>query len=426
MPLEEGSEYPDKGSEYPDGDGRQPGPSSPPQTSNPPEGASELGALLIAPDRNLARQFTDTLPETRTFRVLAELAEYPSRPALESQMEQVRPEVVLIDLGTNLDQAAETIGWITASSPSIPVIGLHARKDPEAVIRSLRQGATEFLCAPFDLLTQREALSRVRRLTAPPASVRPDLGRVLAFSSAKSGSGASLLATQVSFALHRLTKDPVLVADMDLMNRTATFYLGLVPGLAQSQTGKVPAGDWTSRVMAANGVEALPAPAASGGVSEASLRPRELLERTRPRYAWIILDLPSVFHRSSLVTLLESDRAFLVTTPELPSLHLTRRAVGLLGQLGFGRERLDVLLNRVEKRQNIEASDVAAIFNVTVRRSFPNDCLAVERALALGEPLGAGCELGSAVEGFASSLAADARAGRLETAARPVGAEARA
>jgi pilus assembly protein CpaE len=249
---------------------------------------------------------------------------------------------------------------------------------------------------------------------------------VLAFSSAQSGSGASLLATQVSFALHRLTKEPVLVADMDLMNRTATFYLGLAPGSVQSQTGKVQAGDWTSRVMGANGVEALPAPAASGGLSEASLRPRELIERTRPRYAWIILDLPSVFHRSSVATLLESDRAFLVTSPELPSLHLTRKAVGLLGQLGFGRERLDVLLNRVEKRQGIEASDVAAILNVTVRRSFPNDCLAVERALALGEPLGAGCELGCAVEGFASSLVADARAGRLETAARPVGAEARA
>ena len=60
-----------------------------------------------------------------------------------------------------------------------------------------------------------------------------------------------------------------------------------------------------------------------------------VLEFARLNYDWIVIDLPVVFQRLSLMAISESDRAFLITTSELPSLHLARKAVNLLDQLGF-------------------------------------------------------------------------------------------
>ena len=44
----------------------------------------------------------------------------------------------------------------------------------------------------------------------------------------------------------------------------------------------------------------------------------------------------AIFQRLSLLTLSEADRAFIVSTSDLASLHLARKAVKLVTQLGHG------------------------------------------------------------------------------------------
>ena len=44
----------------------------------------EISALLIAPDRDLAQKFLETLPQTRGFQILADLKNYPPTETLES------------------------------------------------------------------------------------------------------------------------------------------------------------------------------------------------------------------------------------------------------------------------------------------------------------------------------------------------------
>src|SRR5687767_7622971 len=53
---------------------------------------SVLTALLIAPDRDLAQQFTGTLTETRAFQVLADLKSYPARNTLDIRLRQFKPD----------------------------------------------------------------------------------------------------------------------------------------------------------------------------------------------------------------------------------------------------------------------------------------------------------------------------------------------
>jgi pilus assembly protein CpaE len=121
-------------------------------------------------------------------------------------------------------------------------------------------------------------------------------------------------------------------------------------------------------------------------------------------YDWIVIDLPVVFQRVSLMTISESDHAFLVSTSELPSLHLARKAVNLLDQLGFPKDRFQIMVNRINRRDEIGGSDIEKLFNCSVNSRIPNDYFSLHRAVTLGQPVDGHCELGKAVEGLAGRL----------------------
>jgi len=185
---------------------------------------SELTSLMISPNRELAQQFSATLPSTRAFHVLAEMKSYPPVQTLDIRLRQLRPDLVFLDLATDLDQAAELIEFIAGIRPPVYVVGLHFLNDSEAILKSLRAGATEFLYAPFDLDMQRQALARIVRLRKPSTRSEADRGRLVVFSSSKPGSRASTLACETAFALNKQSGKKVLLADFDVISGSVAFF----------------------------------------------------------------------------------------------------------------------------------------------------------------------------------------------------------
>src|SRR2546425_2248933 len=190
---------------------------------------SELTSLVISPNRELAQQFTATLPLTRSFHILAEMKSYPPVQTLDIRLRQLRPDLVFLDLASDLDLATELIEFIAAVRPPVFVVGLHFLNDSEAILRSLRAGATEFLYAPFDIEMQRQVLSRIVRLRKPSTRSEADRGRLVVFSSSKPGSGSSTLACQTAFTLNKLSGKRVLLADFDVTNGSVGFFLKISP-----------------------------------------------------------------------------------------------------------------------------------------------------------------------------------------------------
>jgi pilus assembly protein CpaE len=160
---------------------------------------------------------------------------------------------------------------------------------------------------------------------------------------------------------------------------------------------------WPS-VATSDGVDILPAPETPYTGSVDAARLHAVLEHARMNYDWIVIDLPVVFQRLSLMTISESDRAFLVSTSELPSLHLARKAVNLLDQLGFPKERFQIMVNRINRRDDIGGSDIEKLFNCSVNSRIPNDYFSLHRAVTLGQPVDGHCELGKAIESLAGRL----------------------
>jgi pilus assembly protein CpaE len=384
---------------------------------------AEIPALLIAPDRELAQKFLATLPQTRAFQILADLRSYPPHQTVEIRARQLKPQVAFLDLGSDPAAAMELVRFLSGVNPPVHVVGLHPSNDSQALVQSLRAGAVEFLYAPFEPEMQFEAIQRLRRLCVVETPERTEAGHAVAFASSKPGSGASTIATQAAFALQRLTGKRILLADLDLTGGTIGFYLklshnySLVDALQHAE--HMDPALWNSLAVNYGGVDILPAPAAPYDEPIDPSRLRVLVANARSVYDWVILDLPAVFNRSSLMAISECERAYLVSTTELPSLHLTRKALNLVDQIGFPKDRFHVLVNRMDRRDDISVTDMEKLFGVPVHASLPNDYFSLHRVVTLGQPLGADGDLGKAIEGLVLRMTGAFAAGKKPAAAAP-------
>jgi pilus assembly protein CpaE len=382
---------------------------------------SELTSLVISPNRELAQMFSATLPATRAFHILAELKTYPPAQTLDIRLRQLRPDLVFLDLATDLETAVKLIEFISTIRPPVFVVGLHTHNDSSAILQSLRAGATEFLYAPFEPEMQKQALGRILRLRKPARKAESERGRLVVFSSAKSGSGASTLACQAANQLKKTGKK-VLLADFDLWNGSVAFFSKVNPGPSlldalqhMEEAGDV---DWSSLVSDSEGIDVLSAPAAPQHAKVNPDRLHDLLESVRDPYDWIVIDLPGVFEKLSLLTMSDSDEAFLVSTGELPSLHLTRKAIAYLGLIGFSPDRYRVLVNRMNKQEGLGSEEMGKIFGAPVHATFPADYVSLHKGLTAGAALPAKSALGKSLEGFSSQLASRAELERKKAGAQ--------
>ena len=369
----------------------------------------QMHALLISPDRPVAQQFRAVATEAATFGISADVQSYPAPETLQTRMREAGAEVLLLDVATDLDTAAVLIRHACTLTPPIPVIALHRGNDSQAILKSLRCGAVEFLYAPFDVAIQSAAISRIRKTNEPRNSQEGERGKVVVFTSAKPGSGASTLAVQTAFSLQRLTKARVLLADFDLCGSSIAFLLNLAPDYSAADLlhdgVRVTFETWARAIVQADDVAVLAAPEFPYTEAVEPSRMQELLEWARGKYDWIVVDLPNVFERASLVAISDADQSYIVSTSELASLHLTRRAVKLLQQLEFDPSRYQILMNRLNERSVVSSSDLTKLFDCRIDRGLPADRASIARALRDGRAADAESAIGRAVGSLAEKLA---------------------
>lgn len=364
-----------------------------------------LPALLIAPDRELAQLFGSAQACRNGFEVISELNSYPAEQTLDIRLRQSNPEVVLLDVSSNPDRALELITHMTQVRFDVSIVALDRTSRPDMVLQALRCGASEYLFAPFDETDASEAVSRILRLRKPEVAANDELGRVIAFSSVKPGAGATTLAVQTAFALKRRGAGRVLLVDLDLTGGSIGFCLKLemsrsIADAAEHAEALGPS-IWSSLIGSCEGVDVLPAAPLPCDEPADSTRLQAVLDYARTVCDWIVIDLPAVPHRTALISMSQADHVFLVSTAELASLHLARRAVKTLDQLGFARERRQMIINRVDSPSRITPAEAAALLQCPVYGTLPNDYFSLHRVVTLGQSLQGGA-LGRAIEQLAA------------------------
>ncbi len=368
----------------------------------------ELHAVLVCPDRALAEQFALTTAELKSLNIVADLKEYPSPAALDQRLSQLRPGAALLDVGSDRSTALALVAHIAAAHPALPVVGLYGSGDPEIILQCLRSGAAEFLHAPFREADTEQAVMRLVRRKESEERHAPARGRLIAFVPAKGGSGATTIASNVAYMLRQLSLKRVLLADFDLAAGTIAFSFklnhtySLLDALQHSH--QLDESLWGSLVTGRDGFDILPAPEKPSSPTIELYRVQEFLEYARSVYDCVVVDLPSITEKLSQAMLNGADQIFLVASPELPTLFLARKTLALLEELGFHKDQIRVLVNRLKRRGELTPTDMEKIFRFPIYATFPKDSAGVRRSLTEARPVEESSDLGSACRKFATGL----------------------
>ena len=105
----------------------------------------------------------------------------------------------------------------------------------------------------------------------------------------------------------------------------------------------------------------------------------------------------------SIEILHEAKRIYLVTTAEVPSLHLAREKLTFLRSEELG-EKVTVLLNRSQKRAQISLEDTEKLLGTKIQMTFPNDYAGVHKALTAGKQVISTTPLGICIRQLAETM----------------------
>lgn len=310
------------------------------------------------------------------------------------------PDVVLVDTPeSGFDGAALTAELRAAESAGTrtPIIVLSAEGSVEAQIAALRAGADDYMAKPFNRhelqIRLRGHLARFELAPLPtPVEEAAALGHVLAFYSAKGGSGATTVAINTAIALRRLTGGRVCLVDGNFQFGDHRVFLDI--GLDSPGIDAIAAESYEPEIILSKlvrhktGLDLLLAPKTPeradlvepDGVSV-------ILEQLRSRYDYVLVDVERSLSERTLRILEISNQIFVIMVPDLSCLKNTRLALDVMLNLNYPAARIRLLLNRDGAFSGIGLDGVADVLGRLIDYRILNDYHQALLALNSGVPM---------------------------------------
>ncbi|HSB20846.1 MAG TPA: P-loop NTPase [Anaeromyxobacteraceae bacterium] len=304
------------------------------------------------------------------------------RPPLPGEPLGRRPSAVLVSLEPDAAAAFAFVSRLTADGIKAVVVG--PRKDADLILRAMRAGASEFVVA-----AEPDHVLEVTRAMLLPAG-GAELGTVTTVFAPKGGVGATTLAVNLAGALER-RGEPTCLLDLDLEMGDVLTFLDLSSSygiadvvanlhrldrdLLESSLPRHRAG---FHVLAQSNkiedAEAVDAPALG-----------RLLDFLRRHFRHVVVDGVRGFGDLPLAALDASHRVLLVVTQEIPAVRNARRCVELFRRLGYGSDRVRLVVNRHQRKSRIPDDLLAQTAGLEIAARVGNDYPLVDRSIHAGE-----------------------------------------
>ena len=310
------------------------------------------------------------------------------------------PDLLVLDF-SQPGVPAVMAGLKTAEAP-VAVIAAHGLREPEAILTAMRLGAREFLSPPLN----ESALADVVRSIdneKTQREARRRMAKAAGFLAATGGCGASVIACHVAADLRRSGAGRIGLIDFDLASGMAGFWFGSDGAYSVVDTmhnlSCMDATLWKTFVFNPQPrLDVLAAPAAIPLVAWPGARSfAGVLSYARSQYDWVVADLGAHLTPVSLALVEELDTLFLVATPEVASLLQARRIVQKLLQLNCPREKVKLLVSRVQPGQAVSAEELKSMMGLPVEGFFPSDSLEIANAHASGRLIAPNSDFGKRI-----------------------------
>jgi pilus assembly protein CpaE len=360
-----------------------------------------LRILAVVRSPAMQRQLAEALGERQGGGLDLRLGELAGlAPGL---LQAASADVLLLEIDAEDPANLDALNRLTveAAAKGLPVLVTARDLGTAGMRRLLREGVTDFIPQPLAAQDVVDALtSAARKLVARQGEGAR--GRVLTFSRASGGTGATTLAVNAAWLLaqpQRGKQAKVCVIDLDLQFGATALHLDLKPQAGLLEMARAPerldaALFQGSLVEHPSGLRALTAPPLPMPLD--AMRTEvvsRLLELARAEFDFVVVDLPLALTAWTDAALSGSDLVFLVTRPDVPAVRQLRRMLEVFQDEGLYSLPLRLVLNRelvgfgwgggtgVRRRQ------VESALGRTIDFALPDEPEVVSEALNRGRPI---------------------------------------
>lgn len=268
-----------------------------------------------------------------------------------------KPMVVILDMcahGIN-----PCIRWIETILHRFPHTAIFAFCDDssyESVRNFMRAGATEYLLKPVSEVDLSSALQKFGRLRASPKPNETKEGKIYSISSSKNGVGATTIAVNFAAHIYKLTKEPTVIVDLDLIGGDVTTFLNMKPdytiGDVSRNISRVDIGLLQGIIAKHDsGICVLAAPHnVEEGVAISGDAVRKVLNLLKTRYKHIIIDTEANLTQTTMAAIDVSDLIFLTFVLSLPSIKNTQGYMNYLDKHSRRSHKIRLVVNRYLKK----------------------------------------------------------------------------
>lgn len=367
---------------------------------------TKISVLLVDESRMMLKTMTDIVAAAADMRVVgtATTGQDGMRRALE-----LEPDAILMDINFSDADGIQIAFSLSSRLPNTSIVITTAEDSSAMVQRAMLAGAQAYLTKPLQpelvLQTIRDVRERHRERLSRMLSVsrqdkdRDDVeqiehrGRRIVVFGAKGGVGKTTIAANLALALRLRTGKEVVAVD-------ANFYFGDL-GLHLNVASKLSivdlipyANDMDSsvlnRVMAVHpsGLRVLVAPPRPEQAELVKVEHLNRLLTALPRvFDFVIIDSQHHYDDIMLAALDDANMILVVMTPEIGAVRNTKHFLRLANILGYGRDRVMLVLNRADSNVGINLAEIEKALGVDSVMPVPSGGRSVSVAVNEGNPL---------------------------------------
>jgi pilus assembly protein CpaE len=351
--------------------------------------------VIVSSSQELAGLLSSSLRAAKVQGEWLLFRRYPTAAQLRRLVSTSEAPVVAVIIGlTETARATRLIEDFSNTHPDVLLVAADTTADADKILAAMRAGASEFLAPPFDLQHLVNRFQQQSQRSAPARTA----GQLLCFMPAQGGNGASTVALHVADAIRRELaqqgkqngqppRKPLLV-DFDFHAGTVAFRLRIKPEytlLDAADKTEVIDELWEKLTTQWKGMDVLAAPPSGVDIAPEMIEQVSSLFTSATRaYPYVLVDLPTALYSSCRDLLISADAVYLVSTPEVMSLHLAKRRIGELIDLGLPNESIRLVLNRVGGKKALKTADAEQVVGVPVSAAIDNDYNAFTEAYMKG------------------------------------------
>lgn len=308
-------------------------------------------------------------------------------------LDQGQADLIVLDEVCCTPSELTVLEQLSQSHPHAAFVILCPAAPSELLIHAMRIGVRDVLPTPVSPEALHAAVARVEQKLIRTDKPRHK-GKVLAFIACKGGSGATFLAANLGYVLAAEYGKRVALIDLNLQFGDASLFISdRTPDNTLADVAheilRLDASFLASsmvHVLPNYGVLAAPEnPAMAADVLPTHIE--VLLRLAVAEYDYVILDLSRNLDAVSVKALDDADLIFPVLQETLPFIRDAKRIISTLQSLGYGNNKLHLIVNRYEKGGDIQLEDVERTLGMKVMACFPNSYEAVSGSVNQGVPI---------------------------------------